>query len=777
MKTKSKCVSGMVLSAMVVPFVIAPVGLNAFRAPVEPKSISGVVKKKESRESLHLTKISKRHLHKKIESSNSFAVANLAQEIFNYGVDYALLDDSAKTQQVNQMDSLALIRKEQKDALGFKHIRIVQTYKNIPVVGAEIIIHINNKNTLYMINGTYQPNLTIDITPSITSKEALSLVLKEKLKSNIKSIQKPVLVIYNKKLSWFYRIESKGNEIGKWYYYVDAKTGKILNQYNTITYAAPSQSNGVATTVTGDRLSGEDGSNVSIEGFKEDSSRSNHYFFYSFDHKWGVYDTDVDDWEQNPSASWGSSDPAAVSCAKNFEDTQHYVSTILARDSFDNHGAFARADIHIGDNYVNAYWDGSKFNFGDGDGSTANALTVLDVSAHEYGHAITQNTSNLIYQDESGALNEAYSDILGTAVEFHTQSDGTGAYPNATAGKSDWLMGEDCWLASTALRDLRDPQRYNQPSYYLGTNWYTGSADNGGVHTNNGVANFAFYLLAMGGNGSNDGHNYTITGIGVSEAAAVALRANYVYHTPSTNYNSAREDWIQAADDLGYNTQTVADVWTACGVKKIIPTPPEYEMSNTAVTYAFEDISSSGTNLSLGDDESKEITLPFTFIFYKNAYNTVHINSNGTLSFTSDASPYDNMPIPTSAFSDFLAVFWDDLNPSSSGAVYWEVKGTAPNRRVIVQWNGVPHYDSTDGVTFEVILYEGSNKILYQYADVTFGDTSIDFGASATVGIQKDNTKGLQYSSDTPIIKDGLTVLFSPKTTKHTITPVYYLLF
>ncbi len=772
---KNRNISTLVLSTVALQLAIVPAQLNAFRAPDTSKKMqSFAVKKVDLERNVNLKKISQRHLNKKVVGDAAFTATSLAQEIFNNGLDYALSAPIAKTQAANA-SSFATIRKEQKDPLGFTHIRTVQKYKNIPVVGAEVIIHINNKNTVYMVNGKYQPDLNIDVTPKISAKKALEIGLSEQSgKSNMHVGKQPSLVIYDKKLAWFYTIEYDGSEPGNVFYYVDAKTGKLLNSYNSIKYAAPSQANGAAANVTGNRLSGEDGSNVTIAGFKEDASASNNYFLYSFTNKWGVYDTDAGDWEQQASSAWGSADPAAVSCANNMEATQNYVSTILNRDSFDDNGAFAEADVHVGDNYVNAYWDGNKFNFGDGDGSTSNPLTVLDVSAHEYGHAITQYTSNLEYQNESGALNEAYSDILGTTVEFHVQSDGTSAYPDAVAGESDWLMGEDCWVSSTALRDMKDPQRYNQPSYYMGTNWYTGTGDNGGVHTNSGVANFAFYLLAEGGAGSNDGHDYNITGIGIPQAAAVALRANYVYHTSTTDYAAAREDWIQAAEDLGYNTQTVAAVWTACGVEKFIPTPPEYTISDTAA-YAFEDISATGTNLSLGDDASANIAFPFDFTFYKNTYNSVNVNSNGTLSFTSNSTSYSNGAIPNSAFPDMIAVFWDDLNPSGGGDVYWEVKGTAPNRRLIVQWNDVIHFGGSDGGTFEVILYEGSNKILMQYADVNFGDTNIDNGASASVGIQKDSKQGLQYSSNTADLRDGLSILFAPKT--FGMSPVYYLLF
>ncbi|MGD8435886.1 MAG: M4 family metallopeptidase, partial [Syntrophobacterales bacterium] len=348
---------------------------------------------------------------------------------------------------------------------------------------------------------------------------------------------------------------------------MDAHTGNILFRYDNIKRACPTAS-GAPAYVYGYRLDGEDGSFVSTIGWLETGGN---YYFYSWDNLWGVYDLDVGDCEQNSSNNWVYLDQPAVSAGYNFEYVQDYVSSVLGRNSFDDGGAFAWANIHLGTNYCNAYWNGSSFNFGDGDGTPyCKPLTVTDIAAHEYGHAITDYTSDLVYAYEPGALNEAYSDIMGTLVEFAYQPDGRGVYPDATPGYSDWLCGEDAWgpAAGDALRDLRDPQRYGQPSYYHGTYWYFGDLDNGGVHTNSGVANHAFYLLAEGAPaGDNDGHPHgEITGIGYVAAGEVAMRANMVYHVPTDQYAQAREHWISAAADLGYPTATVEQVWDAVGV-------------------------------------------------------------------------------------------------------------------------------------------------------------------------------------------------------------------
>ena len=190
-------------------------------------------------------------------------------------------------------------------------------------------------------------------------------------------------------------------------------------------------------------------------------------------------------------------------------------------------------------------------------------------------------------------------------------------------------------------------------------------------------------------------------------------------------------------------------------------------------TWPFEDIRGSGTNLHLTDDSVAAVAIPFDFNFYCGTYNSVHVSSNGTLSFTSSSANFGNTNIPTNRFPDLLAVVWDDLYPPRGDGVYWQVLGTSPYRRLVVQWNDIPHISSTGNATFQVILYEGTDNILYQYKDVDFGDPIFNGGATATVGIQQDETKGIEYSFNTPSLSNGLAILF---TRKVIMSPINYLL-
>src|SRR5690606_37322933 len=197
------------------------------------------------------------------------------------------------------------------------------------------------------------------------------------------------------------------------------------------------------------------------------------------------------------------------------ERTHKYFSQKHGRNSYNNAGAIIKSYVSYSSNYVNAFWDGSRMTYGDGDGVNYGPLVSLDIVGHEIGHGVTEYSANLVYSYESGALNESFSDIFGEAIEKFAQ------------GNNDWLMGEDI---GDALRSMSNPNAYGQPDTYHGSYWYSGSGDNGGVHYNSGVQNFWFYLLSTGGSGTNDnGQSYSVSSIGMTKAAAVAYRNLTVY--------------------------------------------------------------------------------------------------------------------------------------------------------------------------------------------------------------------------------------------------------
>lgn len=193
-------------------------------------------------------------------------------------------------------------------------------------------------------------------------------------------------------------------------------------------------------------------------------------------------------------------DDADVSNAyDNAGQVRSFYQDILNRESIDNRFLDLVLNVHFGTGYNNAFWDGDEMTFGDGDGVIfAGFARSLDVVAHELAHGVTQFASGLIYKNQSGALNEHFSDVFGTAITQWAN----GEHP----ADADWLIGDEIMgpdLYGEALRSMSHPgTAYDnpilgtdpQPAHYADR--YTGSADNGGVHINSGIPNRAFYLAA-----------------------------------------------------------------------------------------------------------------------------------------------------------------------------------------------------------------------------------------------------------------------------------------
>jgi thermolysin len=188
---------------------------------------------------------------------------------------------------------------------------------------------------------------------------------------------------------------------------------------------------------------------------------------------------------------------------------------------------------------------------------------AIDVVAHELTHGVTDYTSGLIYRNESGALNEAFSDIIGTSVEFFYQQAGSGYL------KADYLLGEDLTVPSAAFRSMSDPQAYGDPDHY--SKRYLGTSDNGGVHINSGIANNAFYLAVEGGVNRTSG--LSVQGVGAAnrdKIEKVFYRGFTQLLPANATFSMARAATLQAARDL-YGTgsdveRAMQQAWTAVGV-------------------------------------------------------------------------------------------------------------------------------------------------------------------------------------------------------------------
>jgi len=236
----------------------------------------------------------------------------------------------------------------------------------------------------------------------------------------------------------------------------------------------------------------------------------------------------------------------------------NYFKTTFGRDSIDGQGAKLISTVHYSSNYNNAFWDGAQMVYGDGDGIQFSDFAAdLSVVCHELTHAVTSYTADLRYQGESGALNEAMSDIFGAA---------SNVFKNGL-NENSWLIGHDCYLKGEALRYMNNPI-LDKASYDWYPTRYKGSSDNGGVHWNSGIANLAFVLITQGGVHPQQKSNVWVEEIGISKAQQIFYSSLTQYMTTSTTFAGARAITETAAQTLYGTTEETAlsNAWTAVGV-------------------------------------------------------------------------------------------------------------------------------------------------------------------------------------------------------------------
>ncbi|MFH8804856.1 M4 family metallopeptidase [Streptomyces sp. NPDC017936] len=468
-----------------------------------------------------------------------------------------------------------VVRDVVKDADGAVHTRYERTYAGLPVLGGDLVVHESAAGARQGV--TKATNATIKVaslSPAVTAAkaetQAVSLA-KAAGSEDTEASQAPRKVIWagnGSKPTLAYETVVGGfqddgtpNEL---HVITDAATGAKLYEYQGIeTGTGKSLYSG--TVSLGTYLSG---STYQLY----DTSRGGHKTYNkarSTTSSAGTLFTDADDtWGTGAASSSSTDQTAAVDAAYGAQTTWDYYKNTFGRNGIKNNGVAAYSRVHYGNAYVNAFWDDSCFcmTYGDGSGNTK-PLTSLDVAGHEMSHGVTSNTAGLNYSGESGGLNEATSDIFGTAVEFYAAN---------SSDVGDYLIGEKININGngTPLRYMDQPSKDGASA-----NYWSSSLKNLDVHYSSGPANHFFFLLSEGsGSKTINGVSYnsptyngsTVTGIGRAKAAQIWYKALTTYMTSTTNYAGARTATLNAASALYGSTsteyKTVAAAWTAVNV-------------------------------------------------------------------------------------------------------------------------------------------------------------------------------------------------------------------
>ena len=484
---------------------------------------------------------------------------------------------------LNITDQIDLVKNSEfNDRLGFTHKTYQCHFNGYPIEGAEIKLHYKN-GKLVSANGVHPSNINVtnsfSLNSTVAKHKAVGYINAKDYVWTVAPFlgggQGPtlekVIIYHNGVYKYVYKVDVYAiTPLSRDYVYVDASNGSVIKKVSRLRHA---NTTGTATT----KYSG-------IQTITVDSINPTTYILRDYTRGDSIITMDLNngftasssvdfvDTDNNWNNVNAAKDEAATDAHWAAEKFYDYFNITHGRNSIDDAGAALQSYVHYFTNYDNAFWDGTEVMIGDGNGTTTNPHTAIDIVSHEFCHGLITNTANLNGSFEPGALAESYCDIFATIIEFYAKS--------ATA---NYTIGEDVSTTATPLRSLINPNTYGQPDTYYGTNWATGSADNGGVHTNGGVQNFWFYLLVNGGSGTNDNAEaYTVAGIGMTKAAAIIYRALTVYLTASSQYADARAYTIQAAEDLyGCNAEVaaVADAWHAVGIGNAF--------SNSAVTAGF----------------------------------------------------------------------------------------------------------------------------------------------------------------------------------------------
>jgi bacillolysin len=505
------------------------------------------------------------------------------------------------------------ILNSQEDEIQTTHLRMQQMYKGVPVYGGEMILHKKDNEDVSLLNGHFYPTPQIEnVKPSLSDDNVGKLAISDVSKSSIVKpmtatemtmlkYEKPKteLMIYhqNEKADGerlAYQVTVRPNFLERWIYVIDANSGEILDKYNhTCTLDGTAKatatdlngvSRGINTYQSGSSYVLIDATKSMFKGgaVQADDPQG---VIWTIDATGSKVSDDLTIRQiSSTNNTWNNSN--GVSAHYNAGLAYDYYKSKHNRTSLNGKGGTIVSIINItdenGKGFDNAFWNGEYMGYGSGGTLFKPLAGGLDVAGHEMTHGVIENTANLEYKSQSGAINESLADCFGALVENKS-------------GANLWRLGEDVMKGtaypSGALRDLSNP---NQGGRSLNDNgyqpanmnqYYTGSQDNYGVHINSGVPNNAFYRFA------------TASGMNLTKAEKVYYRALTLYLTRTSKFLDLRRAVIQSATDLKASAGiTDADInaaksaFDAVGVTDGTPPTPTTTPPTTPTTTPKTDI-------------------------------------------------------------------------------------------------------------------------------------------------------------------------------------------
>ncbi|MDQ5841219.1 MAG: M4 family metallopeptidase, partial [Chloroflexota bacterium] len=526
------------------------------------------------------------------------------------------------------------------DADGSTHVRYDRTFNGLRVIGGDLVNHRDKSGRATSVSWNASHRVAVaSTTPRVSLASARAAGARKAT-----SVQKPTsaaaaslankgeLVVYSRGATPMlaYDVLTEGvmadQTPSRLHTIVDAMTGATLETWDDI-------ENGTGNSIyLGSVLIG---STAGVSSWSMRDAVGN----YTTDVNGligtllGTVFSDADNVWGNGSVTNRAS--AAVDAHYGAGKTFDYFKNVQGRNGIWNTGVGARSRVHYGTNYVNAFWDGTQMTYGDGAGNVR-PLVSLDVAAHEMSHGVNENTANLNYTGDAGGLNEANSDIFGTAVEW---------YANNASDRPDYLIGEKININGNGT-----PLRYMDKPSKDGKSKDCWSSTLGALnpHYSSGPLNHWFYLASEGSGAKVvNGVSYnsptcnasTVAPIGRDKAAKIWYRTLSTYLTSGSNYAAAREGAVRSAKDLygatspecagvaaAFSAIAVPAGTTTCGTT---PPPPPPSGTNIMLNPGFESGNTiwSGTSGVIGQNPANQPTRSGTWNAWLDGYGSSHTDS------------------------------------------------------------------------------------------------------------------------------------------------------
>jgi len=444
------------------------------------------------------------------------------------------LSENFKAFNLKSIDDLIFVE-ESTDNYGLKNVIYRQQYQGVPIYDGVLKFHFNGKEQLTSINGNTISNIKVNSTPDISALQAAdiakSLVAKQNLTNNNVpfKIGRNNLLIFPKNLvqggivtSYLaYEVEVTNENDVREFLFINAHTGELVDQFTGI---HPIDRKLYETSVTANNLKWKEGDPFpgTLDKWQQSEVTTSEHVYNFFKNAFGYISYDKKD---------------------------HSMITINNNPNI---------------NCPNANWNGITANYCTGTASD-------DVVAHEWGHAYTEYTSGLIYQYQSGALNESYSDVWGETIDllnnYFDEGENLSVRTTTSCTASmRWKIGEKASAFNGAIRDMWNPNCNGNPGRVLDATYYAcdpNLTDSGGVHSNSGITNHLYALLVDGGTYN----GYTINGIGFVKAAHLWWKAQTTYLTPTSGYaNFANALEASVNDLIGINLQGLSTTTIPAGL-------------------------------------------------------------------------------------------------------------------------------------------------------------------------------------------------------------------